>query len=248
MRIGKWQFRPTLWPTVATLILLPVLIALGIWQLQRADYKRLLLAEYHRATSLPPVSLNTALADGSLAGLPRYRHVRAQGHYDGSRQILLDDMQQGGRVGYEVVTPLVLQPGGRMVLVDRGFIARAPGVQALPDVRVSEGTRDIEGILGILPVPGLRLGKVRVPQGWPKLMLFPSHPTLAQLYGAQLLQPVLLLDAAQPDGFVRDWRPNIGFPPVRHDAYALQWFALALALVIIWIVVNSRRSTHDANR
>lgn len=245
MRIGKWQFRPTLWPTVATLILLPVLTALGIWQLQRADHKRLLLAEYHRATALPPASLNAALADGGLAGLPRYRHVQAQGHYDGSRQILLDDMQQGNQVGYQVVTPLVLQPGGQIVLVNRGFIARTPGMKALPDVSVSAGTRDVEGILGILPVPGLRLGKTVVPNGWPKLMLYPSHQTLAELYGAQLLQPVLLLDAAQPDGFVRDWRPNIGFPPVRHDAYALQWFALALALVIIWIVVNSR---HDANR
>lgn len=248
MRIGKWQFRPTLWPTVATLILLPVLIALGIWQLQRADYKRMLLAEYHRATTLPPASLNAAVADGNLAGLPRYRHVQAQGHYDGRRQILLDDMQQGGQVGYQVVTPLVLQPGGQIVLVNRGFIARTPGVKTLPDVSVPAGTRSVEGILGILPVPGLRLGKVRVPQGWPKLMLYPNHQTLAQLYGTQLLQPVLLLDAAQPDGFARDWRPNIGFPPVRHDAYALQWFALALALVIIWIVVNSRRSTHDANR
>ncbi|MDE2274455.1 MAG: SURF1 family protein [Gammaproteobacteria bacterium] len=245
MRIGKWQFRPTLWPTVATLILLPVLIALGIWQLQRADYKRMLLAEYHRAAALPPVSLNVAVAGDSVASLPRYRHVHALGHYDGSRQILLNDMQQGGQVGYQVVTPLVLHPGGQIVLVNRGFIARTPGVKALPDVSVSADTRDVEGILGILPVPGLRLGKVRAPAGWPKLMLYPSHQTLAQLYGTQLLQPVLLLDAAQPDGFVRDWRPNIGFPPVRHDAYALQWFALALALVIIWIVVNSR---HDANR
>ncbi|MGH8281581.1 MAG: SURF1 family protein, partial [Gammaproteobacteria bacterium] len=217
-------------------------------QLHRADYKRMLLAEYHRATTLPPASLNAALADGSLAGLPRYRHVRALGHYDASRQIFLNDMQQGGRVGYQVVTPLVLQPGGQMVLVDRGFIARIPGVKTLPDVNVPADTRSVEGILGILPVPGLRLGKTVVPDGWPKLMLYPSHQTLAQLYGTQLLQPVLLLDAVQPDGFVRDWRPNIGFPPVRHDAYALQWFALALALVIIWIVVNSRRIRHDTNQ
>ena len=233
---------------MATLILLPVLIALGIWQLQRADYKRMLLAEYRHATTLPPASLNTALADGRLARLPRYRHVQAQGHYDASRQILLDDMQQGDRVGYQVLTPLVLQPGGQLVLVDRGFIARVPGVKTLPDVSVATDARSVEGILGILPVPGLRLGKTVVPDDWPKLMLYPSHQTLARLYGMQLLQPVLLLDAAQPDGFVRDWRPSIGFPPVRHDAYALQWFALALALVIIWMVVNSRRIRHDTNQ
>lgn len=247
MRIGKWQFHPTLWPTVATVILLPLLIALGIWQLQRADYKRQLLAEYHAVTTLPPLSLNAALADGSFARLPRYRHVEAQGYFDAGRQVLLDNMQQGSEVGYQVLTPLVLQPGGQILLVDRGFVARTPGVKTLPQVNVTTNARRVAGVLGILPVPGIRLGRAQVPAGWPKLMLYPTHATLAQVYGAQLLQPVLLLDADQPDGFARDWRPNIGFPPVRHDAYALQWFALALALVIIWIVVNSKRIKHDAN-
>lgn len=247
MRIGKWQFHPTLWPTVATLILLPVLIVLGIWKLHRADYKRMLLAEYHAVTNLPPVSLNAAAANGSLASLPRYRHVQAQGQYDDSRQILLDDMQQGDQVGYEVLTPLVLQPDGQVLLVDRGFIARKPGVKTSPDVSVGTDARNVQGILGILPVPGIRVGKTLVPAGWPKILLYPRHQDLAALYGSQLLKPVLLLDANQPDGFVRVWKPNIGFPPVRHDAYALQWFALALALVIIWIVVNSKRIKHDAN-
>ena len=247
MRIGKWQFHPTLWPTLATLVLLPVLIALGIWQLHRADYKRMLLAEYHAVTTLPPVLLNAAAADARLARLPRYRHVEAQGVYDSRRQVLLDDMQQDGQVGYQVLTPLMLEPGGQIVLVDRGFIARTPGVKTLPEVSVATGARSVQGVLGILPVPGIRLGKIQVPAGWPKILLYPRYQTLVQLYGAQLLKPVLLLDADQPDGFVRIWKPNIGFPPVRHDAYALQWFALALALVIIWIVVNSKWIKHDAN-
>ena len=247
MRISKWQFRPTLWPTVATLILLPILIALGIWQLRRADYKRMLLAEYHAVTTLPPASLNAAVAAGNLAELPRYRHVQAHGVYDNGRQILLDDMQQGGQVGYQVLTPLVLEPGGQIMLVDRGFIARTPGVETLPDVKLATRVRNVQGVLGILPVPGIRLGRTRVPSGWPKILLYPRHQTLALLYGAQLLKPVLLLDPDQPDGFVRIWKPNIGFPPVRHDAYALQWFALALALVTIWIVVNSKRIKYDAN-
>ena len=244
MRIGKWQFRPKLWPTLVTVLLFPVLIGLGVWQLQRADYKRGLLAQYVQVTTLAPLSLNQAATDGSVAALPRYRHIQAQGEYDSERQILLDDMQQGDQVGYEVLTPLRLQPGGQILLVDRGFIARTPGVKTLPSVNVATAQREVRGILGILPVPGIRLGATTVPAGWPKLMLYPRHQDLAALYGSQLLKPVLLLDANQPDGFVRVWKPNIGFPPVRHDAYALQWFALALALLIIWIVVNSKRIKH----
>ncbi len=244
MRISKWQFHPTLWPTLVTVLLLIILVCLGIWQLRRADYKRKLLTQYHQVTMLPPVSLNNTVVTGSLEMLPRYRHVLAQGHYDGAHQVLLQDMQHGDQVGYEVLTPFVLESQRDILLVDRGFVT-GPDVKTLPDVSVGSDTRSVSGVLGILPVPGIRLGKTIVPAGWPKLILYPRYQTLAELYGSQLLKPVLLLDANQTDGFVRDWKPNIGFPPVRHDAYALQWFALALALLIIWIVVNTKRIKHD---
>ena len=245
MHLGKWQFRPTLWPTLATLVLLVILAWLGIWQLHRADYKRALLTQYRQVTTLRPVSLNQALVSGGLDALPRYRHVQARGHYDSAHQVLLQEMQHHGQVGYEVLTPFVLEPQQRTILVDRGFLGVSPTVKRLPDVNVASDTRTLYGVLGILPVPGIRLGKETVPAGWPKLMLYPRYRNLAGLYGNTLLRPVLLLDAAQADGFVRDWKPDIGFPPLRHDAYALQWFALALALFIIWIVVNSKRIKND---
>jgi surfeit locus 1 family protein len=245
MRLGKWQFNPTLWPTLVTVVLLGVLVLLGIWQLHRADYKRALLAQYQRASTSLPVSVNQAANVGGLDTLGRYRHAQARGHYDSARQVLLDNMQQGNQVGYQVLTPLVLQPGGQILLVNRGFVARDPGIKALPDVDVSSNERSISGILGILPVPGIRLGKTTIPAGWPKLMLYPGYQTLTELYGSRLLKPVLLLDADQVDGFIRAWQPDVGFPPVRHDAYALQWFALAMALLVIWIIVNSSWAKHD---
>jgi surfeit locus 1 family protein len=245
MRVGKWQFTPGLWPSLVTLVLLVILVLLGLWQLRRADYKRALLAGYQQVSRLPPSSLNQAVDSGGISMLPRYRHVQAQGHYDSAHQVLLDDMQEGEQVGYQVLTPMVLEPEGQILLVNRGFVAREPGIKKMPDVRVDSGYRRITGVLGILPVPGIRLGKSKVPAGWPKLMLYPRYQTLLELYGSKLLAPVLLLDASQADGFVRQWRPNIGFPPVRHDAYALQWFALAMVLFIIWIAVNSKRIKHE---
>ncbi|MGA9852287.1 MAG: SURF1 family protein [Gammaproteobacteria bacterium] len=245
INIGKWQFRPTLWPTLVTVALLIILVCLGIWQLRRADYKRALLTQYHQAATLPPVSLNSALASGDLDELSRYRHVQAQGHYDGAHQVLLQEMQHGDQAGYEVLTPFVLEPQQAILLVNRGFVAADPVIKALPDVSVSSEVSSVSGVLGILPVPGIRLGTTTVPTGWPKPMLYPPYQILTELYGGRLLKPVLLLDVNQANGFVRDWQPNIGFPPVRHVAYALQWFALALALLIIWIVVNSKRIKHD---
>jgi surfeit locus 1 family protein len=48
------------------------------------------------------------------------------------------------------------------------------------------------------------------------------------------------LDADEPDGFLRDWRPQL-LSPEKHLGYAMQWFAMALALVVIYVVVNLRR-------
>ena len=245
MRVGKWQFDPGLIPTLATLVMLVILVLLGLWQLRRADYKRALLAEYQQAIVLPPVPVDQALDTSGFDTLGRYRHVVAQGHYDSAHQVLLDDMQEGEQVGYQILTPLVLEPGQQILLVDRGFIAREPGIKTLPALDIDTAERTVSGVLGILPVPGIRLGKTTLPAGWPKLMLFPSYQNLVELYGNKLLKPVLLLDADQTDGYQRDWQPNIGFPPVRHTAYALQWFALAIALFIIWIVVNSKRIKHE---
>ena len=50
----------------------------------------------------------------------------------------------------------------------------------------------------------------------------------------------MLLDAAEPDGFARNWSPG-EFPPVRHIGYAVQWFGLALALAVIYVVTNVRK-------
>jgi len=67
---------------------------------------------------------------------------------------------------------------------------------------------------------------------------------LAQHLQRELAPVSVLLDAGAEDGYLRRWRP-IEFGPDRHIGYAVQWFALALTLLIIYIVVNFRRSKDD---
>ena len=56
---------------------------------------------------------------------------------------------------------------------------------------------------------------------------------------------IALLGADQPDGFIRDWKAHAGFGPTRHQGYALQWFSLSAALLVIYVVVNARRASAD---
>jgi surfeit locus 1 family protein len=71
-----------------------------------------------------------------------------------------------------------------------------------------------------------------------------NYPTLAELralYGEKLLPRIVLLDAVESDGFERNWSARYNFSdfgPDRHIGYAVQWFGLALGLLIIYLFVS----------
>ncbi|TAK53779.1 MAG: SURF1 family protein [Gammaproteobacteria bacterium] len=212
-------------------------VALGCWQLDRAAEKRALAAAF--ATAAVPERLPT----GAIQ-LPRYRPVIVQGRYDSAHQFLLDNMTRAGRAGVEVLTPLVLADG-RAVLVNRGWLPLGATRDALPEVEVPAGDREISGRIDHLPRPGIELAAL-LPAGWPKLVSFPRMEELESALGRELHPQLILLDPASPDGYARDWRPaSLG--PERHLAYAVQWFALAATAVVIWIVLGLRR-VHQTRR
>jgi len=233
-------FRPGLWPTLAMLALCALFLRLAVWQWQRAEYKRELLTQYEAQAKRAPVSLDALLADPTLESFPPYLRVKAAGSYDPGRQLLLEDMTRDGEVGFEVLTPLMMQ-GGVIALVDRGWVPADPK-GAPPAVDVVGGPRQVLASLGTLPVPGIRLGQSAPPtSAWPRRMFYPTIQDLLNVYGTKLMTPVLHLEPGQPDGYQREQSLDVGLPPARHLGYAFQWTALAVAVFGLWLVVNLRR-------
>ena len=237
------RFAPPAWAVLLTAVALVAFVSLGTWQLGRAREKRALVAEFAAG------SRDTVGANGlDLGGLPRYQRVRLRGAYDPSRQVLLDNMPSAaGRPGYRVLTPLRRADGRGWVMVDRGWVPLGAAREALPDVAVGAGEREVSGALVALPEPGLRLGPAAAPgaTGWPRLLLFPTEADLESALGLELETRIVLLDADRPDGYERSWRPATGFGPERHLGYALQWFAFAAVTVVIFVALNLRRPAPD---
>ncbi len=230
------RFRPGLAATLFTAFFLPLLLALGAWQLDRAGQKRALFTDF--AAGGEPVAL-----DASPRGpetLRRYAPVRATGRYLPERQFLLDNMVAGGQAGYRVLTPLLLEDSGRALIVDRGWVVRDFSAAGPPPIAVSDGVRTVSGRLDQMPRPGIALATVMTP-GWPKVVQFPTLDELSAALDLELVPGLLLLDAAEPDGYRRDWRPS-DFGPERHIGYAVQWFALAVTLVILYLAWSFRKS------
>lgn len=224
--------------TLMTLAAIAAAVSLGRWQLHRAQEKRALYAAFAAGTG----TLRDLGAD--TPALPRYQHVRATGHYDPDHQVLIDNMSNAeDQPGYYVITPFELAGGGRL-LVNRGWVALGPSRAIKPRVEVSASPREIQGRTDHLPRAGLQIGR-RAPLSppYPVVANFPTREEIAALMHERRWSDaaeLVLLDPTQPDGYVREWHPP-GLPPMRHIAYAVQWFGLAAAAAVIFVVGNWRR-------
>jgi surfeit locus 1 family protein len=238
--IGNRVFAPRAWATLLTAVAVATFVSLGWWQVGRAREKQALVESFARGTRTS-VEL---LADVTVDELPRYQHLRAEGRYEPAYQVLLDNMpSQSGRPGYRVLTPFRRQGSDRLLLVDRGWVPLGTSREALPVIGVTAEHRAVSGRLDQLPVPGVRVGEASTPgdERWPRVMNFPRQADLEQALGSPVESRILLLDPAAPDGYERVWRPSVGFGPERHLGYAIQWFALALVAVIIFIALSLHR-------
>jgi surfeit locus 1 family protein len=237
------SFSPRPFTTLLTLALLVMLISLGRWQLHRAAEKRALYRSFDAGSDV------TLAIDAQTPPLARYQHVEARGHYDGERQVLIDNMFDGEKVGYFVITPFALEAGG-WLLVNRGWVPLGKSRADKPAVSVTDDTRRIRGRADRLPAAGIQLGqRTALSPPYPVVAAFPRREELVQL----LREPqwaaatdLVLLDSSEPDGYARHWAPP-GFPPIRHIGYAVQWFALAAALLVIYLITNIKRAGAGAN-
>ena len=240
MKLGSRLFSPRPFTSLLAIVLIGLLVSLGRWQLRRAHEKQLLYDAFEQGADA------TRSIDAATPRLPRYQHVEARGAYDGARQVLIDNMTDAhGHAGYFVITPFALAGGG-WLLVNRGWVPVGSSRSRLPAVPVAGDVRTVRGRADRLPTPGIQLGQrpeLRSP--FPVVASFPSREEIAGLLGEPAWAPAadsVLLDPGQPDGYVREWQPP-GFPPLRNIAYAVQWFGLALALAVIYLVTNVRRAT-----
>jgi len=236
------SFSPRPFTTLLTLALLVMLISLGRWQLQRADEKRALYQSFAAGTDA------SRAVDARTPPLPRYQHVEARGHYDDSRQVLIDNMFDAEKVGYYVITPFALDGGG-WLWVNRGWVPLGKTRSDRPAIPVAGDVRRLRGRADHLPAAGIQMGQ-RLPlrPPFPVVASFPTHDELARLLQETqwtAATDVVLLDPAEPDGYARHWAPP-GFPPIRHIGYAVQWFALAAALLVIYLIMNIKRTAAAA--
>jgi surfeit locus 1 family protein len=231
------RFRPGRASTWVTILLFPCLISLGMWQLDRAQQKLALYTQAIAQRDAPALQLSTARD----LGVPMLgRSVRATGQYQ-APNILLDNRIREGRTGYEIITPFKLTDGTQ-VLVARGWVVAEADRARLPLVSMPTETATMVGRFGPVPPVGIRLGgSSEIEELAQSLLRIQRLDTalVAQKLGYPLPAGLIYLDPLAPNGYDRRW-PAPSSDVSKHHAYAVQWFALAVVLVVLYVKINFR--------
>jgi surfeit locus 1 family protein len=227
--------KPSLTPTVAALLTIAVFCRLGGWQLSRAEQKEAYVEAFVAGLQATPRQI-----EQYRAGMGR-AHVVISGHYDNRHTLLLDNQIHQGQPGVHVFVPFVPQSGGETILVNRGWLPMTSDRQ-VPVIPSRDGMLSISGVFSNPPQPGIRLGAVDLnTPDWPVLVPYFDLPALSGVLKSNLAPQILLSTDQDDSGLLRDWKPG-GMSPDRHLAYALQWFSLALAVLVVYLVVNFKRN------
>jgi len=240
--------------TALAIMVVAAFARLGFWQLERANWKTDWLAQWQAAEQAPPRALTLEdLANGSGKSAS-VRHVSVRGHWSDTPLILLDNRIRDGRVGIGFYRILALSdPSPELptaLLVDLGWQAwppdrQLPSAEALRSASRLDAGVELRGLLLPWPGQGLAVGDAgRIDSAGRLLLSRLDHEAIRAAWLSNgtrqvvLANAVLKLDPSLPLGFTRDTEalPNT-LPPERHRGYAVQWFALALAVTLIYGVL-----------
>jgi surfeit locus 1 family protein len=221
--------------TVLSTAALAVLIGLGVWQLQRLQWKEGLIAEIEARVKAEPVSLKEAVVRADAGEDVSYLRVRAEGKFNNAKELYLFAVSEG-TPGWHVITPLAT-PDGETVLVDRGFV---PDALKDPAARRQGEISDAVTVTALARPPeaqGLFVPDNEIEQNrwfWRDLKAMTKS-----MFGdgAKDVAP-FFLEAEKsdvPGGWPLGGQTRLDLPN-NHLQYAITWFLLALCLVVIYVI------------
>ncbi len=232
--------------TLLTVILLPVLVSLGFWQLDRAAEKRELAARHVRQTALPPMTLadvmtylderSAAVNPGTDLGGLADRAIQFAGHFQPNHYLLQDNRIRDGQFGYELIA--LVDTGSLLVPLNLGWIPGDPARRSVPKPVLPEVDTEFTGRIYVPSSDVYLLAEQEAPTALPVVVQdYPAEDFAIPLARA-LEKPVLPLqiriDSRHPLAKRADW-PLMNQSPEKHTGYAVQWFTMSAVLLIAFL-------------
>lgn len=229
------KFTPGWLLTIFVAFFLPLFVYLGFWQLDRAQEK----AELEAQILAGQQSIQAVPEQGELIAYQRYR---LSGRLSADFAWLLDNRTLHGQAGYELWVPLVTDQG--WYLASLGWFAAGPSRQVLPELLIPERHQDWIGQGRPLSRQFVLADTPLVDQ-WPQVIQALEPEGMAAMMGLEAPQGLVQLEAGQPGVGYVIWQPSV-VSQDRHRGYAVQWFAMALALALMYLYAGVRLPSKQA--
>jgi surfeit locus 1 family protein len=214
-----------------------LLLRLGFWQLARGAEKQTQSEALQTVLSeKKPIDLSTASSQSKA-----YQWARGNIRFQADTQLLLDNQRRDNKVGV-VVYQLGISDSGQAFLIDLGWLP-VNDVRQFPKPEAVRGAYTLEGLLLPPPSPGFSIGPALSEMDSSRLLLTRLEMTniathLKQPLAVRVLRPDPIINM----GYKRDLDVlQNTLPPEKHSAYALQWFALAAAWIVLCVYVQRRK-------
>ena len=218
---------------IFAIIFVPITISLGLWQIERANEKKVIISNYDKLLVSTPITLQKEQP------LENWQPIETVGAYQ-DLVIYEDNAINSGKAGFKVYH-LFQNGDGTFIFVHRGFIERNLIKNNLPRIDTPLRKKNIKGTALFKQnntfVKNIEESDIRIIQEFNTSVLIERFPILKDRY----LHPFLFnLDVRDADKFQPIEKP-VNMTASKHIGYAIQWFGLCAALIILTIYAYRRK-------
>ena len=212
-----------------------VFVFLGFWQINRGNEKAEIIEAFEIQQTMQAVEFS--------ANSKKWERVYIDGELDAEKLIYIDNIIYKGILGFKVVAPVSIEDN-KIMLVDFGWIKQPQSRDEVSFLSISKNKNiSVSGVLEA-PEMGLILSDDIFTNTWPKISQSKSISALESLFKEEIIQFILLSDYRNEADLVYLKPVVANMPPVKHYGYAGQWFAMFIALSIMYLYFL-RKSTDE---
>ena len=219
--ISNWK------ASLTFLLLLLLVLSLGVWQIDRGYNKKELENTFLERQSQPVKEIKyNAFLESDL-----YRNVVLEGKYL-EKIFFLDNKIHNGKPGLKVFSPFETT-NNNLVLVSRGWI-ELEDRSKLPTINTTKNVLKLQGVLRPESQDFVLENEEMNNKNNPILLQTVNLSELSNFLGKPLSPYILELSELSESAYVKTWQP-INLSSFRHFGYAVQWFGLAVVLIVGYV-------------
>lgn len=239
IRLGQLQIKFHWVVALFVVLLISGLVRLGIWQLHRAAEKNAGKNQTAALQAQTPRPIE-GLFDGTINSQQQDLstvNLSLLGTYLDNKAIWVANQTYEEQIGYEVLVPFRLQSNNKLILVSRGWVTARGFDRPLDYVPPVKGTVEVTGLLQTKPITTEQKNKIDKNHS-PMRIAHVDMQEISTLLGESVFPYVVRLNEGEPGILIRHWK-TVSVNVDQNYSYALQWFAMAIAVFIVSVYLSS---------